>query len=400
MSVLRGAITAGVLKESTAGENRVAMTPEGLRRLTSRGIEVLVESGAGERAWYPDAAYKEAGARVSSRDEVVRGSDALLAVGPPPDDLVGRLREGQFVLALLQARTSPRLVGRLREAGAVAIGLDLLPRTLSSAQSMDALTSQANVAGYKSVLVAADVFSGYLPMLMTAAGTVPPAKVLVLGTGVAGLQAIGTAHRLGARVSAYDVRPAARPEAESLGAVFLDLGTPSGEGEGGYARELSAEEQQAQRASLRDHIGEHDIVITTAQVPGHRPPLLVSADSVAAMRPGSVVVDLGASALGGNVEGSEPGRSVVTDNGVTVIGAPDLPSRVPRAASAAYARNVSDLLLHFVRDGRLRVDPDDAIDAAVVVTGLPPVAPPAPAGGTRDAAPTTGGPAANRETRP
>ncbi|MGA5598546.1 NAD(P) transhydrogenase subunit alpha [Streptomyces cellulosae] len=387
-------IAVGVLKESAAGESRVALTPDGLRRLTARQVGVLVESGAGERSLYADEAYKEAGAEVVSRTEVVARCDAVLGIGPPPDELVGQLRHGQFLLALLQARTSPELVKRLHDQGVVAVSLDLLPRTLSSAQSMDALTSQANVAGYKAVLVAADAFPRYLPMLMTAAGTVPPAKVLVLGAGVAGLQAIGTAHRLGARVSAYDVRPAAKPEVESLGADFLDLGGPSGEGEGGYARQLSPEEQKAQRASLRDHIAQHDIIITTAQVPGRKPPLLVTREAAAGMRPGSVIVDLGASELGGNVEGSEPGSTTATGHGVTVIGAPDLPSRMPEAASEAYARNVSDLLLHFVRDGRLRVDPDDPIDAAVVVAGLPEPAPrertPAATGSARaDGAPMT-----------
>ena len=371
MNDSQATIVAGVLKESAPGETRVALTPQGLARLTAKGVSVLVESGAGAHASYPDEAYTAAGAQVVSSADVVERSDALLGVVAPADGLIDRMRAGQFLLALLQARTSPELIGTLRDKRVVAVSLDMIPRTLSSAQSMDALTSQANVAGYKSVLLAADLYPRYLPMLMTAAGTVRPASVLVLGAGVAGLQAIGTAHRLGARVSGYDVRPETRGEVESLGATFLDLGPSSGEGEGGYARQLSAEEQAAQQAALRDHIAQQDIVITTAQVPGHRPPLMVTAEAVKAMRPGSVVVDLGSSELGGNVAGSQPGKHIVTDNGVTLVGAPDLPAEVPSAASEAYARNVSDLLLHFVRNGSLTLDPDDEIDSAVVVAGLP-----------------------------
>jgi NAD(P) transhydrogenase subunit alpha len=249
-----------------------------------------------------------------------------------------------------------------------AISLDGLPRTLSRAQPMDALTSQANVAGYKAALVAANAFGRFFPMLITAAGTVRPAKVLVLGAGVAGLQAIGTARRLGAVVSGYDVRPAAKGEVESLGATFIELTTGvSAAGEGGYARELTAEERQAQQDELAAHIARHDVIITTAQVPGRRPPLLVTEDALKAMSPGSVIVDMGASALGGNCTGSVPGETVTTGNGVTIVGAENLPSTVPTAASNAYSRNISTLLLHMVKEGALVIDTSDEIQAGVVI---------------------------------
>jgi len=250
-----------------------------------------------------------------------------------------------------------------------AISLDGLPRTVSRAQSMDALSSQANVAGYKAALVAAGTYSNYLPMFMTAAGTTRPALVLVIGAGVAGLQAIGTARRLGAIVTGYDVRDAARGDVLSTGATFLDLGVQvSAVGEGGYARELTAEERRAQQDALNTAMSKFDIVITTAQVPGRRPPLLVSATALAGMRAGSVVVDLGSSALGGNVEGSKPGENVVTANGVTVVGATNLPSAVPKASSTAYSRNICALLAHLIADGELTVDPADEITAGVLVT--------------------------------
>jgi NAD(P) transhydrogenase subunit alpha len=233
----------------------------------------------------------------------------------------------------------PGFAQRLAEAGVTAISLDLIPRTLPRAQSMDALTSQANIAGYKAAVLAADTFGRFFPLLITAAGTARPARVLVLGTGVAGLQAIGTARRLGAVVSAYDVRPETKTEVESLGATFIELTSVGpASGEGGYARALTEEERQAQQDELAGHIARHDVVITTAQVPGRQPPLLVTADALKSMAAGSVIVDMGASALGGNVAGSQPGQTVVTENGVTVVGAGSLPSTMPAAASAMYAR--------------------------------------------------------------
>jgi NAD(P) transhydrogenase subunit alpha len=250
-----------------------------------------------------------------------------------------------------------------------AISLDGLPRTLSRAQSMDALTSQANVAGYKAALIAAAAYGRFFPLLITAAGTARPAKLLVLGAGVAGLQAIGTARRLGAQVSGYDVRPASKGEVESLGATFIELtSVTNAAGEGGYARELTADERDAQQAELTSHIARHDVVITTAQVPGRRPPLLITEDAVKAMAAGSVIVDMGASPLGGNVAGSVPEETVVTENGVTIIGAQNLPSTVPTAASSAYSRNISALLLNMTSDGALKIDLSDEIQAGVIVT--------------------------------
>jgi NAD(P) transhydrogenase subunit alpha len=259
--------------------------------------------------------------------------------------------------------------GRLAEAGVLAVSLDLIPRTLPRAQSMDALSSQANIAGYKAAVLAASEFGRFFPLLITAAGTARPAKVLILGTGVAGLQAIGTARRLGAVVSAYDVRPETRTEVESLGASFIELTSVGpASGEGGYARALTEEERQAQQDELAGHIGKQDVIITTAQVPGRRPPLLVTADALKGMTAGSVVIDMGASALGGNVEGSRPDETVVTENGVTVIGAGHLPSSMPAAASAMYARNISALLSYLVKDGSLAIDLTDDLQRGVVIS--------------------------------
>jgi NAD(P) transhydrogenase subunit alpha len=270
---------------------------------------------------------------------------------------------------MLSTLTNPELARELAEQGVTAVSLDGLPRTLSRAQPMDALSSQANVAGYKAVLVAANAFGRFFPMLITAAGTARPAKLLVLGAGVAGLQAIGTARRLGAVVSGYDVRPAAAGEVQSMGGTFIELtSVGAAAGEGGYARALTEEERAAQQKELAGHIARHDVVITTAQVPGRRPPLLVTEDALAAMAPGSVIVDMGSSALGGNVAGSVPGETVVTDVGVTIIGADNLPASVPSAASAAYSRNISAVLLSMVKDGALAVDLDDEIQAGVVIT--------------------------------
>jgi H+-translocating NAD(P) transhydrogenase subunit alpha len=262
----------------------------------------------------------------------------------------------------------PAFVAGLAARGVTVISMDGLPRTLPKAQAMDALTSQANVAGYKAAIVGAGAFGRFFPLLITAAGTARPAKVLILGTGVAGLQAIGTAKRLGAVVSAYDVRPQTKTEVESLGASFIELtSVGAAAGEGGYARALTEDERHAQQAELAGHIARHDVVITTAQVPGRRPPLLVTGEALKAMAAGSVIVDMGAGPLGGNVAGSVPGETVVTENGVTVIGAGNLAATVPAAASAAFARNVSSLLLHMVSDGELAIDVSDDIQAGVVI---------------------------------
>jgi len=358
---------AAVIKETAPGEHRVALVPEGIGKLTAAGIEVLVERGAGVGSWFTDAAYAQAGAVVMDADELYQQADVVLTVGKPDP---ARLHAGQAVIGMLAPLTDTALARSLASGGVTAISLDGLPRTLSRAQPMDALTSQANVAGYKAAIVAAERFGRFFPMLITAAGTARPARVLVLGAGVAGLQAIGTARRLGAIVSGYDVRPASKAEVESLGATFISLTSAvSAVGDGGYARELTDSERQAQQDELTAHIVRHDIVITTAQVPGRRPPLLVTEDAIKAMSGGSVIVDMGASALGGNVAGSRPDETIVTENGVTVVGAGSLAASVPTAASNAYSRNISALLLHMVSaDGALAMDLSDEIQAGVVIT--------------------------------
>ena len=359
---------AAVVKETAPGERRVALVPDAIAKLRPAGVEVMVERGAGDGAWLSDAAYADAGASIVSAAEIFRAADVILTVTKPSAEAVSELRAGQAVIGMLAPLTDPELAGTLAARGVTAISLDGLPRTLSRAQPMDALSSQSSVAGYKAALVAAAAFGRFFPMLITAAGTARPAKVLVLGAGVAGLQAIGTARRLGAVVSGYDVRPASKGEVESLGATFIELtSVEAGAGEGGYARELTAEERQAQQEELTGHIARHDVVITTAQVPGRRPPLLVTEDALKAMSPGSVIVDMGASALGGNVTGSRPGETVVTGNGVTIVGADNLPATVPTAASNAYSRNISALLLHMTKDGALAIDTSDEIQAGVVI---------------------------------
>jgi proton-translocating NAD(P)+ transhydrogenase subunit alpha len=356
-----------VVKETAPGERRVALVPEAVAKLRSAGHDVLVETGAGAGAFLPDQSYSEAGASVVPADQLA-DADAVLMVGRPDDEQIGRLRQGQALLGMFAPLADPELAARLAATGATAISLDLIPRTLSRAQPMDALSSQANIAGYKAAVLAAAAFGRFFPLLITAAGTARPAKVLVLGTGVAGLQAIGTARRLGAVVSAYDVRPETKTEVESLGATFIELTSVGpASGEGGYARALTEDERAAQQAELTDHIARHDVVITTAQVPGRRPPLLVTGEALKAMAPGSVLVDMGASALGGNVEGSVPGETIVADNGITIIGADKLPSSMAAASSSMYARNISSLLTYLIKDGTLTVDLDDELVAGVVI---------------------------------
>ena len=375
-----------VVKETGPGERRVALVPEAVAKLRAAGLEVLVETGAGDGAWQSDDAFTEAGASIVTRDELIAAADVIVMVGRPDEPTIAGFRPGQAVLGMLAPLADPGLAQRLAKSGVVAVSLDMIPRTLPRAQPMDALSSQANIAGYKAALVAADAFGRFFPLLITAAGTARPAKVLILGTGVAGLQAIGTARRLGAVVSAYDVRPETKTEVQSLGASFIELTSvgPAG-GEGGYARALTEDERQAQQDELAGHIARHDVVITTAQVPGRRPPLLVTGDALKAMSAGSVIVDMGASALGGNVAGSQPGETTVTENGVTVIGAANLPSRMSAAASAMYARNVTSLLQYLVKDGALAIDLDDDLQRGVVITYEGRVVHPAlaePAGGT------------------
>lgn len=376
-----------VVKETAPGERRVALVPEAVAKLRTAGVDVLVETGAGAGAWLSDDAFTEAGATIVGHDELA-GADAFLMVGRPDERSIAGLHAGQAVFGMMALLPDPDFARRLAGTGVTTISLDLIPRTLPRAQSMDALTSQANIAGYKAAVASADAFGRFFPLLITAAGTARPAKVLVLGAGVAGLQAIGTARRLGAVVSGYDVRPETKTEVESLGATFIELTSVGpASGEGGYARALTEDERQAQQDELSAHIARHDVVITTAQVPGRRPPLLVTADALKSMAAGSVIVDMGASALGGNVEGSRPGETVVTENGVTIIGAGNLPSTMPAAASSMYARNVSALLLYLVKDGTLAIDLSDELQQGVVVTHEGRVVHPALSGGPRGVAP-------------
>lgn len=374
-------LTVGAVRETERGERRVALDPEAATRLVTAGHVVLVESEAGVAAGFPDSVYTDAGATVVPRAELLARSDVVLCVHAPPVEVTTAMRHGQVLIGLLRPLGDPRFAQACAAAGVTAVSLDGLPRTVSRAQSMDALSSQANITGYRAALLAAATYERYFPLFITAAGTARPARVLILGVGVAGLQAIGTARRLGAVVSAYDVRPQTRGEVESLGATFLTLeSVASAVGEGGYARALTPAEQQAQQAELDDHIARHDVVITTAQVPGRRPPLLVTGAAVGRMASGSVIVDTAASPLGGNVELSVAGETTVTDNHVTIIGADNLPATMPAAASAAYARNITSLLAHLVDDGALVIDRTDEIQAGVVITHDGTVVHPATAG--------------------
>ena len=359
----------GVAKENAPGERRVALVPEALGKLKAAGLEILVETGAGAGSALPDAAYQEAGATIVSTEALYKDADVVLKVAKPSAAEVAMLRSGQAVVGFLAPLIDPRLAKSLADAGVTAISLDAIPRTLSRAQTMDALSSQANVGGYKAVLIAANAYGRYFPLLTTAAGTAKPANVLILGIGVAGLQAIGTAKRLGAVVKAYDVRPETREQAESLGAQFVKLKTTiDATGAGGYARELTAEERASQQAELNEVIGGMDVVITTAQVPGRKPPVLVTAEAVSLMKSGSVIVDMAASNLGGNCELSRAGETIETSNGVTIIAPDNLPASMPAGASAFYARNISSLLLGMVKDGNLNLDFEDEVTKSTVIT--------------------------------
>jgi H+-translocating NAD(P) transhydrogenase subunit alpha len=353
----------GVPKESAAGERRVALVPEVIARLTAAGLEVLVERGAGEAASFGDEAFAEAGARLV--EDPYGEAEVVTKVQKPSEAEATRLRGEQVLICFLQPLTDHEAIERLTGRGVIAFAMESIPR-ITRAQPMDALSSQATVSGYKATLLAAERLPKFFPMLMTAAGTVAPAKVLVLGAGVAGLQAIATSRRLGAVVTGFDVRPVVREQIESLGASWLDLEIVGEETAGGYAQELSPEQQEQQQRELEQRLPEFDVVITTALIPGRPAPRLIPAISVAAMRPGSVIVDLAAEA-GGNCELTEPGEEVVRED-VTIVGFTNLPSSMPYHSSQLYARNVAALLQHLAPKGELALDFEDEITAGACVT--------------------------------
>jgi H+-translocating NAD(P) transhydrogenase subunit alpha len=351
----------GAARETAPGERRVALVPETVGKLVAAGFEVVVEPGAGEAASFPDDAYAEAGATLGSPWE----AEAVVKVRKPDDAELARLGEGQLLVGFLEPLSDPQGIARLAERGVVAFAMESVPR-ITRAQAMDALSSQATVGGYRAALLGAEHLPRFFPMLMTAAGTVPPAKVLVIGAGVAGLQAIATARRLGAVVTGFDVRPAVQEQIESLGANWLDLGVAGAEAEGGYARELTPEEMQAQQQALESRIADFDVVITTAAVPGRKAPRIIPASAVRAMRPGSVIVDLAAD-TGGNCELTQPGE-IVEREGVTLVGLTNLPATMPYHASTLYSRNVFALVSHLAPGGELGLDWSDEITAGACVT--------------------------------
>jgi H+-translocating NAD(P) transhydrogenase subunit alpha len=359
-------VKIGVPVETRPGERRVALVPEVAAKLVTSGFEVVVEAGAGEQACFTDDAYRKVGVAVETDRRAVLGTaDVVLSVQPLRLEDVTKLQTGAATISFLQPTTQGAVVESLAAHGITAFSLDLLPRT-SRAQSMDALSSQSSLAGYKAVLMAANRLDKFFPMLMTAAGTIPPAHVLVLGAGVAGLQAIATARRLGAVVEAYDVRLAAKEEVQSLGARFLELELETQEGQGGYAREQSEAFLTKQRAFLTEHVAAADVVITTAAIPGRRAPLLVTAPMVKGMRLGSVLVDMAAE-TGGNCEVTRPGQ-VINVDGVWVDGTTNIPSTMALHASLLYARNVVSLLQILVRNGELKPDFGDEIIRGCCVT--------------------------------
>ena len=356
----------GTPKESAPEERRVALVPDTATRLGAASLEVNVESGAGSAAFITDEDYEKAGAKIVATAPALLGeADAVLKVQAPSVAEVGLFKKDAVLISFLQPATQGDIVRALAQRGITAFSLELVPR-ISRAQSMDALSSQASAAGYKAVLMAAGRLGKFFPMMMTAAGTIPPARVLVMGAGVAGLQAIATARRLGAVVSAYDVRPAVKEEVQSLGATFVELALEAQEGEGGYAKEQSEEFLRKQRELIGEHVARSDVVITTAAVPGRRAPLLVTGEMVKGMRPGSVIVDLAAE-TGGNVELTKAGEDVEV-GGVTIIGTRNVPSTMPLHASQLYARNVANLLLHLVKDGAIVLDFEDEITKGCCVT--------------------------------
>ncbi len=354
----------GVPKETASEEHRVALVPEVVGKLKAKGLDVVVQSGAGADALLPDAAFAEAGAQLSDDAKDVWGADIVVKIAPPTAEEIGQLGAGSVLIGFLAPLTSPQTTSALAQAKATAFAMEAIPR-ISRAQSMDALSSQSNVAGYKAALLGAENMGRFYPMLMTAAGTIPPAKVLVLGAGVAGLQALATAKRLGARTTGYDVRPEVAEQVQSLGAMWLDLGLEAS-GEGGYARELTEGERAQQQQALTDAIKGFDVVITTALVPGRPAPRLVTKEAVEGMKPGSVIVDLAGEA-GGNCELTEPGETVIKHD-VKIVSPLNLPATMPEHSSQLFARNVLALLDLFIgEDGALKLDFEDEIVAGACV---------------------------------
>jgi NAD(P) transhydrogenase subunit alpha len=358
---------ASVPKETTEGERRVALVPEAIRPLVAKGVEICVQKDAGSEAHISDADFESAGATVVEDSGQAFGGEVVIKIAPPTSEEIELLKPQSVLIGLLEPLTRPDTARALAEANVTSFAMEAIPR-VTRAQSMDALSSQSTIAGYKAALIAADKLPRFFPMLTTAAGTVPPAKVLVIGAGVAGLQALATVRRLGAVTTAYDTRSAVREQVESLGATFLDLDLGAeGEGEGGYARQLEADAHEREVQALGDAITGFDAVITTALVPGKPAPILLSADTVSKMKPGAVIVDLAAPA-GGNCELTEASKSVETAGGVTIVGPVNLPATMPDHASQLYARNASALLDLMIEDGQLKVDLDDEILAGACIT--------------------------------
>jgi H+-translocating NAD(P) transhydrogenase subunit alpha len=350
-----------VPREAASNERRVALVPETVTKLIQAGASVRVQHDAGTAAAFPDAFYTQAGASiVDDPAALVSDADLVVTVGKPAPNILAAMRKNATLVGFLNPLGDPAYVEKLKNDAITALAMEMIPR-ITRAQSMDALSSQSNIAGYKAVLLAAEALPKFFPMLTTAAGTIPPAKALILGAGVAGLQAIATARRLGAVVSAYDVRAVVKEQIQSLGATFLefDLGE-SAEGTGGYAKELTPEQQARQQAWMVEQIGKNDVIITTALVPGRKAPILVSDAAIAAMKPGSVIVDIAADA-GGNTTLTKAGETVVSPNGVSIVGAVNLPSTMPYNASQLYSRNVYALLSPFIKDGKLALDFEDEV---------------------------------------
>lgn len=359
------AITVGVVRETASGERRVALTPDVAKKLKAKGVGLLIEHDAGASASFPDAAYKDTEIAADARSALGR-SDVLLTVAPPSLEEIAALKPGTVTIGYLSPHLAPERIKALRDAKITSFAMELLPRT-TRAQAMDVLSSQAGVAGYKAVLIAAEASPKFFPMLTTAAGTIRPSKVLIIGAGVAGLQAIATARRLGAQVEGFDVRPETKEQIQSLGAKFLDLGV-SAAGSGGYARELTAEERAQQQVALAEHLKGIDVIVTTAAVPGRKAPRIISKAMVDGMKAGAVIVDIAAE-TGGNCEVTEAGKTVTTANGVTVIGPVNLAATTPIHASEMYAKNLYNFLeLSIAEGGELKLDWDDELIAKTCVT--------------------------------